>query len=144
MLVTTIREDIKAAMLAGDSFRAETLKFALASLLLAEKNTGSAGLDRNEAVVILRKEIKKRYEAVEIYDKSGAPERAEKERAEALLLEAYVPPQLSGEDLRQAVERYMTNLSQKPTFSQAMKEFTEQYPDADKAACAAIIKSMVS
>ena len=50
----------------------------------------------------LRKGIKKRREAIELYDKGGRPELAEKERVEIGLIEGYLP-QAAGEDEIRAV-----------------------------------------
>ena len=53
---------------------------------------------------VLRKAIKKRRESVEMYDKAGRDDLADKERAEAAALEKYLPPAVSDEELRAAVK----------------------------------------
>ena len=55
-------------------------------------------------VDVLRKAIKKRRESVEMYDKAGRDDLADKERAEAAALEKYLPPAVSDEELRAAVQ----------------------------------------
>ena len=61
--------------------------------------------DPNDAEVIdvLRKGIKRRRESVDMYEKGGRPELAEKERGEVAALEKYLPPQVSDDELRAAV-----------------------------------------
>lgn len=59
--------------------------------------------DDNEVIDVLRKAIKKRRESVEMYDKAGRGDLADKERAEAAALEQYLPPAPSDEELRSAV-----------------------------------------
>jgi uncharacterized protein YqeY len=56
-----------------------------------------------EVVDVLRKAIKKRRESVEMYDKAGRTDLADKERAESAALETYLPPAVSDEELRAAV-----------------------------------------
>ena len=59
--------------------------------------------DDNEVVDVLRKAIKKRREAVEMYDKAARADLADKERAEAAALEQYLPAAVPDEELRAAV-----------------------------------------
>jgi uncharacterized protein YqeY len=51
----------------------------------------------------LRKAIKKRRESIEMYDKAGRADLADKERSEAAALEKYVPPAVNDEEIRAAV-----------------------------------------
>jgi uncharacterized protein YqeY len=53
---------------------------------------------------VLRKSIKKRRESVEMYDKAGRVDLADKERSEAAALEKYLPPAVSDDELRAAVK----------------------------------------
>ena len=57
-----------------------------------------------EVVDVLRKAIKKRRESVEMYDKAGRTDLADRERSEASALETYLPPAVSDEELRAAVK----------------------------------------
>jgi len=56
-----------------------------------------------DVVDVLRKSIKKRRESVEMYDKAGRGDLADKERAEASALEKYLPPAVSDDEIRAAV-----------------------------------------
>jgi uncharacterized protein YqeY len=56
-----------------------------------------------EVVDVLRKGIKRRRESVDMYEKGGRPELAEKERGEVAALEKYLPPQVGDDELRAAV-----------------------------------------
>jgi uncharacterized protein YqeY len=57
----------------------------------------------NDVVDVLRKAIKKRRESVEMYDKAGRGDLADKERAEAAALDKYLPPAVSDDELKSAV-----------------------------------------
>ena len=58
-----------------------------------------------DVVDVLRKAIKRRRESVEMYEKAGRTELAEREGAEAAALEQYLPAQVSADELRDAVRR---------------------------------------
>jgi len=57
----------------------------------------------DDVIDVLRKGIKKRREAIELYDKGGRPELAAKERAEVSALEKYLPAQVDPAELRSAI-----------------------------------------
>lgn len=56
-----------------------------------------------DVVDVLRKAIKKRRESVEMYDKAGRGDLADRERAEAVALEKYLPPAVDDAEIRAAV-----------------------------------------
>ena len=60
-------------------------------------------LTDDDVIDVIRRGIKKRRESIEMYDKGGRPELAEKERAEVGMLEQYLPAQASPEEIRTAV-----------------------------------------
>jgi uncharacterized protein YqeY len=61
-------------------------------------------LNDDDVVEVLRRAIKKRRESIELYEKGGRKELAEKERAEVVMLERYLPAQVSADELRAAVK----------------------------------------
>jgi len=79
----------------------------LLSTILADVKNRRIELGREpgdeEVVDVLRKGIKKRREAIELYDKGGRPELAEKERTEVRALEQYLPAQVDPAELREAI-----------------------------------------
>jgi uncharacterized protein YqeY len=60
-------------------------------------------LNDDDVIDVVRKAIKKRREAVEMYEKGGRDELAAKERAEITMLERYLPAQVSPDEIRSAV-----------------------------------------
>ncbi|MEX2151921.1 MAG: GatB/YqeY domain-containing protein [Gemmatimonadaceae bacterium] len=60
-------------------------------------------LTDDDVVDVIRRGIKKRREAIELYDNARRAELADKERAEVVLLERYLPAQIDPEDIRAAV-----------------------------------------
>ena len=95
-----ISADIKAAMLARDQVRLETLRGIKKEFLEAKTAKGSDGtLSDETAVRIMTKMVKQRRETAEIYSQQNRPELAVGELAEAAVIEEYLPGQLSEEEL---------------------------------------------
>lgn len=95
-----ISADIKAAMLARDQVRLETLRGIKKEFLEAKTAKGSDGtLSDETAVRIMTKMVKQRRETAEIYSQQNRPELAANELAEAAVIEEYLPGQLSEEEL---------------------------------------------
>ena len=61
-------------------------------------------LTDDDVVEVIRRGIKKRRESVEMFEKGGRQELAEKERAEVGMLERYLPPQVDPDEIRAAVK----------------------------------------
>lgn len=110
-LFDRISEDIKKAMLARDSQRLEALRGVKKEFLEAKTAKGSDGnLTDDKAVQILAKMIKQRKESAEIYTQQNRPELAEAELAQAAVIEEYMPKQLSGEELAEALREIIARV----------------------------------
>ena len=96
-----IDHDLKEAMKAREADRLAVLRMLKSALKNAaiEKGGATAVLDDNEAAAVVRKQVKQRQDSVEGFEKGGRPELAAKERAEIEVLNAYLPKQLSPEEL---------------------------------------------
>jgi len=95
-----ISSDIKAAMLARDKVRLETLRGIKKEFLEARTAKGADGqLTDDQATKIMAKMVKQRRETAQIYADQNRPELAENELAEAAVIEEYLPKQLSDEEL---------------------------------------------
>ncbi len=107
MLKQQLQDDVKAAMLAGDALRVETLRGLKSVILYAEvaaKKREGDGISDEEIVTLFAKESKKRTESAELYVKGGAQEKADKELAEKAIIDAYLPEQLSEADLAKLID----------------------------------------
>lgn len=107
-----ITDDLKAALLSGDRFATETLRGLKAAVLNEEvaRNKRETGLDDTEIEQIVAKEVKKRNESATLYDQAGRSELADNERKEVYVLNAYLPEQLSEEEVRSIVEKSIAEL----------------------------------
>lgn len=94
---------IKEAIKAGDRTRLQTLRLLATSVRNREIELGR-DLTEEDLVEVATREVKRRKEAAEAYERGGRPDRAEQERAEQAVLDAFLPEQLSEEEVRAAVE----------------------------------------
>jgi uncharacterized protein YqeY len=108
--VTVIRDDIntalKEAMKAKDERRVSTLRLVNSTLKNADIEARGQGKDAlgDDAVLgVLQKMIKQRNESAEIYDKGGRPELAQQEREEITIISAYLPKQMSDDEVKAAI-----------------------------------------
>ena len=94
-----IRADLKEAMKAKEKERTGTIRMLLAAIQTAETEGSKHEVDDAEIQKIIAREIKKRRESAEIYTTNGREDLAETELAEANVLEAYQPKQLTDDEL---------------------------------------------
>jgi uncharacterized protein len=107
-----LMNDLKDAMRSGDALRRETIRMARSAVKNAEINR-MGELDDAGVQDVLRKEIKQRRESAEEYTKGKRPELAEKELAEVALLEAYLPQQMSPEEIETEVRGIIAEVDSK-------------------------------
>ena len=98
-----ILADIKEAMKAKDEFKRDTLRTLNAALKQVEVDQR---IEMTDEVVLplLQKEIKKRADSVELYLKGAREELAKKEQSEIELIKAYLPAQLSDDELKEKIK----------------------------------------
>jgi uncharacterized protein len=99
-LLDRVKADVTTAMKAGDRGRAGALRLITNELQKAHKE--AAGSEADE-VAVLQRERKRRLEAADAYRDAGRDDLAEGERNEAVLIEAYLPAQLSDDELHEIV-----------------------------------------
>jgi len=93
-----INADLKAAMMAKDAKKLEAIR-AIKSVILLLKTSPEGYTDESEAKA-LQKEVKKRKETSEIYINQNRPELAETELFQASVIEAYLPKQMTMDELK--------------------------------------------
>lgn len=97
-----INEDMKTALRGGEKERLSTLRMLVSSIRYAEIEKRRELVDEDVLEVISR-EIKMRRESAEEYRKGNRPDLVEKEEWEAKILEGYLPPQLTDEEIEAIV-----------------------------------------
>jgi uncharacterized protein YqeY len=99
-LKATVQRDLTDAMRARDQVRSGTLRMVLTAITNEEvAGSESRELTDDDVLKVLAKEAKKRKEAAAAYTGAGRPELAATEEAELEILEAYLPAQLSDDEL---------------------------------------------
>lgn len=116
-----LNDDVKAAMLSHDALRVETLRGLKTVVLYADvaaKSRDTGGIADDEILNLFAREAKKRQESAELYVQGGSQERADKELAEKVIIESYLPVQLSENEIKAAIDA--TIASQQAEGMQAM------------------------
>jgi uncharacterized protein len=109
-LAEKLTSDIAAAMKARDASRLTALRMLKTALTNKSIEKGRA-LDANEDMQTVSSLIKQRREAIEQFTAGGRADLAEKEAAEIVVLETYLPPALSNEDLDTAIAKAIADTS---------------------------------
>ena len=100
-----IDSDLKDAMRAKDAAKLGVLRMLKSAMKYAaiERSGAEGQLADAEAMQVIRKQVKQRQDSIESFEKGGRPELATKEKEELAMLSAYLPQQMSGDELAAAV-----------------------------------------
>ncbi len=96
-----VMDDLKIAMKAKDSVALTTLRALKTALTNAAIESGNKDnvIEQADALAIVRKQIKQRNDSIEQFENAGRSELAEKEKAEIVVLEKYLPAAMSSEEV---------------------------------------------
>jgi uncharacterized protein len=143
-----LRVDLTAAMRERDDVKVATLRMALAAVTKAEvAGKEHVTLSDAEVTAVLRSEMKKRHEAADMYESGGRLDRAERERAEAAVLAAYLPAEMDDAALAAIVQEEVATVEASgvtggKAMGVAVKAVRERVGDgADGARIAAAVKT---
>jgi uncharacterized protein len=147
-LKENLRADLTAAIKGRDELRSATLRMALAAIT-NEEVSGSVArqLSDAEVMTVLTREMKKRREAAEAFAGAGRAAQADRERAEGQVLAAYLPAQLTDEELSGLVAQAVaeTGAAGPKAMGQVMKVLTPKIAGrAEGSRVAAAVKSALS
>tara|TARA_Y100000768_G_scaffold330734_1_gene269630 strand:- start:426 stop:869 length:444 start_codon:yes stop_codon:yes gene_type:complete len=101
--VEMIKKDMYSAMKSGEKEKAGTLRTLLAKLKDRQINTRQE-LSENDCLKVIKTLVKQRKEAFEMYEKANRQNLADKENAELLILETYLPKMMTEPEIRSLVE----------------------------------------
>jgi uncharacterized protein len=102
-LLERVRADVTAAMKGGDRERVGALRLVVSELQKAHKDAAAGEAAEADEVAVLQRERKRRLESATAYRDGGRQDLAEREEQEAELIQAYLPEQLSDEELHAIV-----------------------------------------
>lgn len=104
-LFEQVEKDTLAAMKAKDATKLSTLRMLKSAISYAMIQAKKDKPDDAEVRQIIAKQAKQRRESLESFEKAGRADLAEKEKAELAILEAYLPKQLSDDELNAEIQK---------------------------------------
>lgn len=109
MITKTIQSKLAEAMKAHDENKVSTLRLLLSAFNYEQINKQHELTDEEE-IAVVRREVKQRRDSIEAYDKAGRPDLSEKEKAELVILQEFLPPEMSDEEIMKLVNEGIANL----------------------------------
>lgn len=107
-MMERISNDMKTAMKSRQQLRLETLRSLRAGLLEKQvEKRPSGGMIAEDEISVLNSAVKKRKEAITIYRQAGRLELAEQEEQELVIIQEYLPKQLSTNEIEEAVRKIL-------------------------------------
>ena len=112
LLKQKIVDDLKSAMKSGDTTKRDTLRMldSMIKNFEIEKKKKEEGLNDEEVCQVIARAIKQRKDSASQYVSGGRPELAEKENKEIEILSAYMPEQMSQEQVRDEIKKIITEV----------------------------------
>lgn len=98
-----IMADIKAAMIAKDSVKLNTLRFLQSAIKNKEIDSRPNPITADDVMGVLKKLVKQRKESIEQFQSAGRQDLADQESAELKVMEVYLPAQMSKEQIEKLV-----------------------------------------
>lgn len=110
-----LQQDLKEALRARDEQRKMVIRMALATIANAEiakgMESGNAKLDEQEVIAVLQKQARQRQEAIEELEEANRPDLLAQEKEELAILEAYLPEQLSRDEIVEEARRVIEKMN---------------------------------
>jgi uncharacterized protein YqeY len=124
MLEEKILSDYKEAMKARDALKTSVLSFLRADIINGQVAKKKNALDDTEVIAVIKKQIKQRQDFIEQFTKGERLEMAEKEKKELEILKAYLPAELSADEVKKIIEEVVvaTAASGMKDMGKVMKE----------------------
>lgn len=105
MLKQTLHDDLDNSLREKNTVKTSTLRMLLSSIGYFEIDKGKDYDASDQDILdVLQKEVKKRHEAIEMYNKGNRPELAQKETDEMKILQSYLPKQMNEEEITKLVK----------------------------------------
>ena len=102
-----LEDDIKQSMRERNQARLNALRFLKAAVQASEK-TGGKDLDDEGMLEVVAKQVNDRRESIRMFEQGNRSDLVSKETAELVVLEEYLPPQLTRDELTQMIQRIIS------------------------------------
>ena len=140
-----IANDLKAAMKSGDKFKLSVLRM-LKSALQLESISKKHELSDDEVMSVVKKQVKTRKDSIEEFKKYNKTEEVEKLEQEIEILNAYLPEEMSEEEISKVIDEVFNELN--PTsmkeMGMVMKELNAKITNADMSLVSKMVKERLS
>lgn len=104
-----VMADLKTAMLAKDEKALRSLRAIKSAIIIAKTSEGAhEEIKEDEELKLLQKLVKQRRDSLEIYEKQGREDLAEKEREEIEVIEKFLPKQIEEAELKEIITKIIT------------------------------------
>lgn len=104
MLLDVIKTDIQTSLKKGDKIRVGTLRFLLAGIrnvaIAKYASRGESAMTDADVLDVIKKQVKTHRESIEAYTKAKRDDLINKEQAELIILNSFLPEEISDEDLK--------------------------------------------
>jgi uncharacterized protein YqeY len=133
MLRTRLKDALKSSMKKGDKLCVNTVRLILAALRdrdIAARSKGEGEIIGDDEILgMLQSMIRQRRESIESYEKGGRKELAQQEAEEITIIEQFLPAQLEGEEMVQAIDAVLKDVGAKTLkdMGPAMAALKEKY-----------------
>ncbi|KKR78849.1 MAG: hypothetical protein UV58_C0025G0016 [Candidatus Wolfebacteria bacterium GW2011_GWC1_43_10] len=108
MLLDDLKADVLTSMKKGDHVRVDTLRFLLAAIRNAAiskyQAAGEAAMKDEDVLDVIKKQVKTHKESIEAFTKASRNELVLKEQGELTILEAFLPKEMTDEELKKLLE----------------------------------------
>lgn len=140
-------EEMKTAMKAKNEAVLRSLRAIKAEIIKAKTDPGAGGeIDEATEQKFLQKMMKQRRDSLEIFEKQGRADLAEKEKEEMAVIEKFLPKQMSEAEIKDAVEKIITETgaSSAAVMGKVMGAASKQLAGkADGKTISAIVKDLL-
>lgn len=145
-IVAKLNEDMKTAMKEKAALKLSVIRMVKAALKNAEIDKKDHKLEEQDVLQVLQKEAKKRKEAAAEFEKGARPELVKKELEELKIIEAYLPKQLSKEEIEGEVKKILSEIpaEEKINLGKVMGKVMPAFKGrADGSMVSAVVKGLL-
>ncbi|KAJ1965347.1 hypothetical protein GGI12_000825 [Dipsacomyces acuminosporus] len=144
-----LKADLKAAMKAKEKEKLTVIKGILSDILYAEKSSSGQSFSKEsdaDVAAVIQRAIKQRHDSIQSYRDGGREDLASAEKAEAELLKAYLPDQLTSEQIEAQVKQVIERLgvSGIKAMGAVMREVDISPAQAPKSKVAEAVKKLLA
>jgi uncharacterized protein len=144
MIKIDMQKKVIESMKTGDKIRVKVLRFILSEIKYSEIEKKSE-LDENEIIVLLRREVKKRKDAIELFRKGKRDDLVIDEEKQVNIIEEYLPKNLSDDQIRKVVKDTISQIADQSNMGKIIGIVMNKVKGkADGSKVAELVKEMLA